>query len=653
VPPDPQPLPMPTALWVDAAPPEEARGWVFPMTPQCQWLRLRDPEAAVRLAQAQRPTVAVVSDRLQGADPLRLVHRLSELGIPVLFAHGGDPAAGEAAVAHGAVEHYDRAGWSAPGFTRAVARTIERSLLERRLHDQQAGLAHHEQLLSDVLTALPEGICVLAADGRIRYLNQQAKALLGERASEGRHILDALRPGRLFVRGTPAPYRAEALPLLKALRGAENTADDLEVELEPGVRRTIRMSASPLFAPDGRLLHALGTLQDVTDQRRLAAQMETAQRMESVGQLAGGVAHDFNNMLTIIQGCSALAMESLDPAHPAHQDLNQVMETSQRAGRLTRQLLAFSRKQVVKPEVLRVNDVLSELQHMLRRVTGERIALTLELEHGVPPVRMDPGALEQVIVNLVVNAKDAMPNGGVLRIRTDALEVRTDYAQRSRVEVPLGPYTRISVSDTGTGMPPEVRERVFEPFFTTKPQGKGTGLGLATCYGLIKQAEGFIWVDSTPGVGTTFEVILPRATAEVEARAARTTRQVLGGAETILVAEDERPIRSLAERVLRRFGYRVLLAQDGEEALRVAEDYGQPIDLLLTDVVMPKMDGLELAERLKVSRPDTSVLFMSGYPATEHGLPEGLDLLLKPFTPNDLGSRIRTLLDAGHARARS
>ncbi|MCA9554656.1 MAG: response regulator, partial [Myxococcales bacterium] len=617
------------------------------------WLRLRDVEASLRLAETHRPAVAVVTDRLDGADPLTLVARLSGLGIPVVYMHSGDDEAGEHAVAQGAVEHVPVERWGSASFHRLVARVVERTVLERRLRDQQAGLASHEQLLADVVSALPEGVCVLAADGRIRYLNQEAQALLGERAMEGRHILDALRPGRLFVRGTNGAYRVETLPLLKALRGVASTADDLEVELSPGNRRVIRMSANPLFGPEGHLIHALGTLQDVTEQRRLATQMETAQRMESVGQLAGGIAHDFNNMLTIIQTCSALATESLNPGHPAHKDLQQVMETSQRAGRLTRQLLAFSRRQVIKPVVLQVNEVISDLQHIIRRAAGERIAVGLELEHGLPPVRIDPGALEQVIVNLAVNAKDAMPQGGSLRIHTDSLQVEADYPQRAQVEVPIGPYARISVSDTGTGMSPEVLERIFEPFFTTKPKGKGTGLGLATCYGLIKQADGFIWAHSEEGVGTTFEVLLPRAAGSVSSIERRAESSVLGGRETILVAEDERPIRALAERILRKYGYTVLLARDGEDALTVAADHGQPIDLLLTDVVMPNMGGMELADRFRVLHPSTRILFMSGYPATDHGLPEGLDMLNKPFTPNDLGERIRLLLDEPRARART
>ena len=646
-------VPLPTALWVDATPPGEAGGR-FPAELSCQWLRLRDADAALRLAEAHRPAVAIVTDRVTGGDPLALVARLSRLGITTLFVHApADEASGERAIEHGAYDALDRARWTEPAFARSIAHALERGTLERRLRAQQTGLANHEQLLADVLTTLPEGVCVLSADGRIRYLNQRAKTLLGERAREGRHVLDALRPGRLFVRGTDTAYRADALPLLQALRGATNTEDDLEVELAPGNRRVIRMTASPLFGADGALEHALATLQDVTEQRRLATQMETAQRMESVGQLAGGVAHDFNNMLTIIQSCSSLAMDSLEGAHPAREDLTQVLEASHRAARLTRQLLAFSRRQVVKPVVLQVNDVVSELQHIIRRAVGERIEVALELEHGVAPVRIDPGALEQVIVNLAVNARDAMPSGGALRIRTDALDVAEDYARRARVEVPTGRYTRLTISDTGSGMPPDVLARIFEPFFTTKPQGKGTGLGLATCYGLVKQANGFIWAESWPDVGTTFEVILPCATATARALERRAARAVLGGTETILVVDDVRPIRTLTERILRRYGYEVVVANDGVHALEVAETMDRPIDLLLTDVVMPRMDGLELAEKFRVQRPDTRVLFMSGYPASEHGLPDGLDLIHKPFTPDDLGTKIRNLLDARRAPARS
>ncbi len=376
---------------------------------------------------------------------------------------------------------------------------------------------------------------------------------------------------------------------------------------------------------------------------QLQRDLAQAQKLEAIGRLAGGVAHDFNNVLTAILGSAELLLLDTPPGASQREEVEIIRDAAVRAQELIRQLLAFSARQVLQPAVIDLNDLIKNVGRMLRRLIGEDLVLVTELAKDLGAVRVDPGQVEQVLVNLAVNARDAMPDGGRLIVRTDNVTA-TDSA-----ELPNGRYVVIEVADTGTGMDDATLGRVFEPFFTTKERGKGTGLGLATVYGIVRQSGGQISVTSAPGAGTTFRIHLPRVDAPVEA--ARTTAPLaapVAGTETILVAEDEQIVRALIRKVLEQAGYTVLLGDGGTEALQLAERHSGPIHLLVTDVVMPGMSGRELARRLLARRPDTKVLFLSGYAddaVERHGVLEpGTAFMQKPFTPGALATRVREVL---------
>ncbi len=403
-----------------------------------------------------------------------------------------------------------------------------------------------------------------------------------------------------------------------------------------------------------RLLPALEReLRDAEARRervKLEDQFRQAQKMEAIGQLAGGIAHDFNNLLMIISGYSQLLlMEDLAGQEKARQRAQGIVDAAERASSLTRQLLAFSRKQVLEPKVLDLNAVFSDVEKMLRRLIGEDIELVAIAREGLWRVRVDPGQMEQVILNLAVNARDAMPRGGMLTLETANVDLDESYAA-THPEVTPGPHAMLSVSDNGEGMDPETLSRIFEPFFTTKELGKGTGLGLATVHGIVKQSGGHIWVYSEPGQGTTFKLYLPQVKEEVdEAETAERTAEVARGTETILLVEDDAGVRALLREVLAGGGYTVLEAENGEEALKVAGKHAGEIALMITDVVMPRMSGPELAGRMEAVRPRIKIVYMSGYTENaigHHGvLEKGLAFLQKPCSPRALLRKVRELLD--------
>ncbi len=382
--------------------------------------------------------------------------------------------------------------------------------------------------------------------------------------------------------------------------------------------------------------------------RQAEDRLRQAQKMEAVGRLAGGVAHDFNNLLTAILGYASLLMAKAKPGDPDRDDLRQIVEAGQRASGLTRQLLAFSRKQVLETRVLSLNTIASSLEKMLRRLIGEHIELRTALASGLGPVKADAGQLEQVLLNLAVNARDAMPQGGTLTISTRSVTLDAERAG-AHDTVPPGVYAALSVKDTGGGIPPEIQGRVFEPFFTTKAPGHGTGLGLATVFGIVKQSGGYIEVASAPGRGTEFTVYLPLSLEAPEASVVRTLVEgPLRGNETILLAEDELAVRALMSRVLREAGYAVVEAGDGEEALAAAQRHEGALQLLLTDLVMPKVGGRELAARLSALRPDLKVILISGYtddPIAKGELAPGVLFLNKPISPEELLRQVRRILD--------
>jgi nitrogen-specific signal transduction histidine kinase len=390
---------------------------------------------------------------------------------------------------------------------------------------------------------------------------------------------------------------------------------------------------------------------DVTAQRHLEEQLRQSQKMEAVGQLAGGIAHDFNNLLTAILGSTQLLLHNMPPEDPRREDAEEIKLAGHRAAELTRQLLAFSRRQVLAPKVLDLNAVVANMERMLRRLLGEDIELVTSLDATAGAVNADPGQLEQVLLNLAVNARDAMPppGGGRLSIETARFTLHEEHVER-RHRLPPGDYACLVVGDTGVGMDEATQAHLFEPFFTTKEVGKGTGLGLATVYGIVKQSGGYIWVYSERGRGTTVKVYLPRVPGVAEAPPlAPAPSEVRGGHETVLLVEDAAPVRALARRSLEARGYRVLDASDGPAALELSARHGAPIDLLVTDVVMPGMSGRELAERLAPVRPRMKVLYTSGYTddamVRQGVLTAGVAFLQKPFVPDSLARKVREVLD--------
>jgi PAS domain S-box-containing protein len=382
--------------------------------------------------------------------------------------------------------------------------------------------------------------------------------------------------------------------------------------------------------------------------RRSEEQLRHAQKMEAVGRLAGGVAHDFNNVLSIILSYAEMLLEGFRPGDPVHGDLDEIRNAALRASGLTRQLLLFSRQQATVPRVLDLNEVLTNTEKMLKRILGEDVELALVLGSALGRVRIDPGHIEQVVMNLAVNARDAMPTGGKLTIETANVVLDDSYV-REHLPARSGRFVMLAVSDTGVGMDRPTQARIFEPFFTTKPKGQGTGLGLSTVFGIVEQSGGTLWVYSELGRGTTFKVYLPFVDAEVEAVPTLHPPATLEGDETILLVEDQDQVRAVADSALRRYGYNVLVAQSAGDALLLCENHPGPIDILVTDVVMPQMSGPELAKRVAATRPAMKILCMSGYTddsiVRHAALEPGIPYLQKPFTPQSLATKVREILD--------
>ncbi len=465
------------------------------------------------------------------------------------------------------------------------------------------------------------------------YGFDEANELLGTRLSDLHNVTD--------------PVNREQIRAF--IRGGYRVSDSETREHDREGRPRVFLNNVVGFVEDGQLVRVWGTQRDVTEQRHLEEQFRQSQKMEAVGQLAGGIAHDFNNLLTAILGNTQLLLRELPPGDSMHGDVEEIRKASERAASHTRQLLAYSRRQMLQPEVLDLNVVMAEMDKMLRRLIGEHIDLVAVFAPDLGRVRADPNQIEQVIVNLAVNARDAMPDGGKLTIATANVDLDETFAQAHLGSVP-GSYAMLSVTDTGVGMDATVRAHLFEPFFTTKEVGKGTGLGLATVYGIVKQSGGYISVYSEPGHGSSFKIYLPRIATPAEPPAGAPKGGPAPGSETVLVVEDEPAVLTLSRRALESQGYVVLAASDADAALRVVERHGGMIHLLLTDVVMPGLSGRELADRLSAQRPGIRVLYMSGYPGdavVQHGtLPLGSAFLQKPFSPDGLARKVRDVLDA-------
>ncbi|MCC6728131.1 MAG: PAS domain S-box protein [Chthonomonadales bacterium] len=511
---------------------------------------------------------------------------------------------------------------------RMAVDVTERQRAEEAIRGSEARLRH-------MMDGLPAGMVYIEGDQMT--FNRAAAEITGFGVS---HIAS---PDRWFAAllGDEAPAARAWYESQKQVGFPESRM--MRLRREDGTERWVEFSGCLLEGAEVWLLH------DMTERRRLEEQLLQAQKMEGIGRLAGGVAHDFNNLLTAILGYAELAQATMAPEDPHRSHMQQIEKATERAAELTRQLLAFARKQIVEARVLSLNDLVLGLEKMLRRLIGEDIEVINRLAPELWPVKVDPGQLEQVLVNLVVNARDAMPDGGTITIETANAIVEEGYARR-HPEVSVGAYAMVVVSDTGHGMSREVREHIFEPFFTTKPHGKGTGLGLATCHGIVKQSGGHIWAYSEEGRGTTFKVYLPHAEGALAAAAAGGAQgPAPRGHETILLVEDEPLVRDLAVQALRKQGYTVLSARSGREVAGLALRHPAKIDLLVTDVVMPGLSGPQVAERFREVRPDVRVLYVSGYTEdsiVRHGvLEEGVHFLSKPFTPAALARKVREVLD--------
>ncbi|MBK7585124.1 MAG: response regulator [Myxococcales bacterium] len=521
----------------------------------------------------------------------------------------------------------------------------------RELKQARQELRAHESQLFEFLESLPVGVHVLDAAGRSYYANRRAKAMLGAEVCEQARAENLSSAYNAFVRDKGERYPLARLPIMRALAGERSSVAD--IELRRGDKRTaVEMTAAPIHGSDGRVEFAIAAFRDLTQQVELEQQLRHSQKLHAIGRLAGGVAHDFNNLLTAIFSFGGFVLEELEDGSTAQADMQEVLGAAERARHLTAQLLAFSRRRPMQPTVVDIKALVSGVDRMLRRMLGETVSLHLALAPALWNVRMDAGALEQVLVNLAVNGRDAMPGGGVLTLEATNTTLDSAYVEGKGNEIPVGEYVVISVTDSGEGMDEETRAQIFEPFFTTKESG--TGLGLATCHGIIGQAGGYLWVYSEVGCGTTFKIYLPRCLAAV-ARAPDTQTASRGGGETILVAEDDSQVRDVLTRTLSQAGYVVLIATDADSALTIARECPDRIDLLLTDMVMPRMSGKELADELRVSRPETAVLFMSGYTANAFAnrgvLDADADLLQKPFTPQEVCDRVRARLDRSRTRA--
>jgi len=480
------------------------------------------------------------------------------------------------------------------------------------------------------------GIAIADANGRALEANDAFLAMLARTRED-------------LTSGTIAWSALAASDSHAIASATEALARPREVECVRSDGRTVPVLVAVAPLEDG---HYISVLLDLSERKRVEEQFRQAQKMEAVGRLAGGVAHDFNNLLSVILSYAEMSVESLQPDNPMREDIDQIREAAVRATDLTRQLLAFSRQQVTEPKLVSLDQIVAGMEKMLRRLLGADVELTILRETQLWSVFADAGQIEQIVMNLAVNARDAMPEGGKLTIQTDNVELDEEYAA-SHHDVRAGSYVMLAVSDTGTGMTAETQTRIFEPFFTTKEKGKGTGLGLAMVFGIVKQSGGHIWVYSEPGKGSTFKVYLPRATgAAASAASERTSPEALHGSETVLLVEDDAQVRTLARTILRRHGYVVLEASNAGEALLVSEQHGAKIDLLLTDVVLPLMSGRQVAERLKATRPTMKVLFMSGYTdeaVLQHGvLDSGVAYVQKPLTPGALTRKVREALDARH-----
>lgn len=509
-----------------------------------------------------------------------------------------------------------------------------------RIRDQ---LIQREELFRLITENAADMIAVVDADGRRLYSSPSYERILGYSSQEMQDIssLEHVHPeDRQLVE--------------ESAKEARNAGVGRRIEYrmrhKDGTWRLLESTASTISDAEGRSGTLVVVNRDITGRRRLEDQFRQAQKMEAVGRLSGGIAHDFNNILGVIIGYGEILQEQVKRSDPLASCVEEILSAGKRAATLTRQLLAFSRQQVLEPKVVDLNGIVTDTEKMLRRLIGEDIELSTVLDPNLSRVKADQGQIEQVILNLSVNARDAMPNGGKLTIKTENAEMTEVDVRRYSYPVKPGRYVLLTVTDTGVGMDVAVRAHIFEPFFTTKEKGKGTGLGLATVYGIVKQSDGYIEVHSELGAGAVFKIYLPQVDEPVEVeRRSVGAAPVMHGHETVLLVEDEEALRKLTRNILELLGYKVLEASNGAEACEISARHGEAIHLLLTDVVMPGMNGPALAAELTGQRPEIRVLYMSGYTGQGVGqgvLPAGSNFLAKPFTRESLAIKVRDVLKA-------
>ncbi|HYQ01522.1 MAG TPA: response regulator [Polyangiaceae bacterium] len=602
-------------------------------------LKTASPEEALKMVANDREIAVVLSDQrmpqMTGDELLARINGSSDAK-RILVTAFADLSAVIRAVNNGKLFAYVTKPWNPNDLIMMVQKAADHFRLTQEL-------ARERQLLTSILNSLDEGIVAADREGNTLLFNPQAAKILGT----GKRRVNPetwARDFGVFTTDRKRSLPAATDPLLRALAGEK--ASELETWVRNGTARgaTVAITGTPLLGDHDAVMGGVAVLRDVTRQRDLETQLSQSQKMEAIGRLAGGVAHDFNNLLVVIQSYAELLREEFQEQDGARGDLEEILAAARRAAALTKQLLAFSRSEPVQPTELRLSDVVTGIEKMLRRVIGEDIELSTRLAPSLGVVRADAGQLDQVILNLSINARDAMKEGGQLTISTQNVSIDGDY-ESAHVDVPPGEYVMLAVADSGTGMDLETQRRIFEPFFTTKEVGQGTGLGLATVYGIVQQSGGHIRVHSELGQGTTFRIYFPRLDEVPAAREQRSDDTATWtGSGTLLIVEDDTAVRQVAARVLKERGYTVLEARRPSDARKICAEHGASIDLLLTDVIMPECTGTELAQELSTLHPRLRVVYMSGYPgggASRAGvLQAGAAYLEKPFSPAALTEKI-------------
>ncbi len=618
----------------------------------CEWERVETREDFLNRLDAPDYDLILADYSLPSFDGVTALNLFLERGfdIPFILISGtlGEERAVESMKA-GATDYVLKQHISRLGSV--VRRALSEKAEQRQRKQAEEALLAAEARYRDLFENANDIIYICDLEGRFISINKKAEKLTGYTREEA----IAMNFSEIVA---PEHHDAVRESLSEKIEGSSDSAIyEIEIICKDGERLPVEVSTR-LIREEGRPVAVQGIARDLSERKSLEEQLRQSQKMEAIGCLAGGIAHDFNNLLTAIIGYSQISIAQLDKLnlpgiedtiHPLRENIGEVEKAARRAAALTKQLLAFSRKQLLQPKVMDLNALVMDIEIMLRRLIGEDIEMVTHLDARLGYVKADPGQIEQIIMNLVVNARDAMPEGGRLTIETANVELDEDYAGH-HLETKPGSYVMLAVSDTGTGMDKETASRIFEPFFTTKTAGKGTGLGLSTVYGIVRQSGGSIYVYSEQGLGTTFKIYLPRIEGTSQSVVTRVpVAQAVQGSETILLVEDEEAVRRLSRVILQMNGYTVLEAANANEAISICDQHGGRIHLIITDVIMPLMSGRQLTEHLADSWPEMKVLYISGYTdnaIVHHGvLGSGMAFLQKPFAPDVLLRKVREVLD--------